>query len=529
VPCASTHDTHPSTESDYLDRRQAELVAGLRARLAASGNVEVLETHISRVLLAGADAYKLKKPVNLGFLDFSTRAQRRHFAEEEVRLNRRLAPKLYLGVVPITGTPDAPELGGEGRVQDYAVHMRRFSQNALLTRHALTPEVTDALAARIAAFHAAAPAAPADSDYGTPAQVLAPMRENFAVIRDSLAPAGDLAAQLAKLEDWTREQYQRLATVLAVRRQGGHIRECHGDLHRANIAVVEGEPLIFDCIEFNPALRWIDTASEVAFLLMDLAYAGEAEQGRRLLNAYLMHTGDYGALALLRFYLVYRAMVRAKVTAIGAAQHHHTDATQDEALRSYVREAQALSRRPPPPRLVMLCGLSGSGKTWLATRLSERLPLVHIRSDVERKRLFGLPPLARTETGLGAGIYAPDATERTYARLLALAQQCLDAGYGVLVDATFLSARRRRPFRELADAVGCPFDILASDAPAALLRRRVLERHAAGTDASEADLNVLDRQLANREPLTDAERDRAIFVDSGGGEALEGLVRHLCV
>ncbi len=487
----------------------------------------MLETHISRLLLAGDAVYKLKKPVNLGFLDFSTLARRRHFAEEEVRLNRRLAPTLYLGVVPITGTAETPRLGGDGPVQEVAVHLRRFPQAALLTRQALTPDVADALAARIAAFHASVPAMTPDGPYGAPAQVLAPMRENFAMIRDAAAPAGRLAAQLARLEQWTQRHYELLSGRLAERLRSGFIRECHGDLHRGNIAVLDGEPLIFDCIEFNAALRWIDTVSELAFLLMDLAYAGEVAQARRVLNGYLMHSGDYGALALLRFYLVYRALVRAKVTAIGAAQHHHAQASQEDALGSYVRQALACSRRPAVPRLVILCGLSGSGKTWLANRLSERLPLIHVRSDVERKRLFGLPPLARTGAEPGTGIYSSDGTRRTYARLLEVAREGLTAGYSVLVDATFLAASRRQRFRDLAAELGCPFDILALDAPRSTLLRRVQERQAAGEDASEAGVAVLEQQFAGREALTDAERRRALFIDSRGPPALEALVRQL--
>ena len=510
--------------SDCVDRRQAELVASLREQLAAAGDVAVHETHISRVLLAGADAYKLKKPVNLGFLDFSTLARRQHFAEEEVRLNRRLAPELYLGVVPITGTAQAPALSGDGPVLDYAVHMRRFSQEALLTRRRLTPDVADALAERLAAFHADAPAASAAGEYGAPDQVLAPMRENFSVIRDAVAPDGRLAAQLSRLERWTQRQYHALAQTLEQRRRDGHVRECHGDLHRGNVAVRDGEPLLFDCIEFNPALRWIDTASELSFLLMDLMHVGETAQARRLLNGYLMHSGDYGMLAVLRLYLVYRAMVRAKVTAIGAAQHHHADASQDHVLRGYVHRALACSRLAGVPRVVLLCGLSGCGKTSLAAALAERLPLIHIRSDVERKRLFGLPPMARTQAEPDQGIYAAHASERPYARLLELSRQCVQAGYGVLVDATFLSGERRHPFRALADELGCAFDCLALDAPPSVLRRRVAERYAVGEDASEADLQVLEHQLKSREALTPAERARTLFVDTREPPELDRLL-----
>jgi aminoglycoside phosphotransferase family enzyme/predicted kinase len=509
------------------DVRQAQLVERLRARLAvgAAGGAEVIETHISRVILAGELAYKVKRPVNLGFLDFSTLARRRHFAKEEVRLNRRLAAPLYHGVVTITGSPAEPRIGGDGPALEYAVQMGRFPQRALLTRHPLTLEITDAIAERIAAFHAAAPAA-RDGELGTPAQVLAPMLENFAVIRDAVPSQTALRPRLAQLERWTRRRFAELTDVLEARRRAGYIRECHGDLHRGNIAVLDGEPLIFDCIEFSAPLRWIDTASELAFLLMDLEHAGDIGQARRLLNLYLLHTGDYGALAVLRFYLVYRALVRAKVTAIGAAQHHHGDASLAAAVRGYVRQALALSRGQAP-RLVILCGLSGSGKTVLATALGERLPLIHLRSDVERKRLFGMAPLSRAAAAPGSGIYAPKAGERTYRRLEELAQHVIEAGYAVLVDATFLSARRREAFRSLAQRLACPFDILALDAPPEVLRRRVARRHAVGDDASDADLAVLAHQLATREPLSAAERGRAIFVDTRRAPTLDALVREL--
>jgi predicted kinase len=395
-----------------------------------------------------------------------------------------------------------------------------------LSHQRLDPAVTDALAGRIAAFHAAVPAAAPDAEPGAPAQVLAPMLENFAVIRDVEPADRALARRLAHLESWTRARHAALTSTLEARRRAGCIRECHGDLHRGNIAVLDGEPLIFDCIEFNPALRWIDTASELAFLLMDLSHAGESAQARRLLNRYLQHTGDYAGLALLRFYAVYRAMVRAKVTAIGAAQHHHGDASLEAALDGYVRLAERLTHSPRP-RLVILCGLSGSGKTSLATVLSERLPLIHLRSDVERKRLFGLAPLARSSTAPGSGIYTPDATERTYHRLLALAEGSVRAGFGILVDATFLAAERRAAFRALADRLGCAFDILALDAPRAVLRQRVASRHAAGSDASDADLAVLEHQLGGRESLSEAERRQAIFVDTRGVPAVDTLARLL--
>ncbi|MEA3275867.1 MAG: AAA family ATPase [Pseudomonadota bacterium] len=490
--------------------------------------VEHIETHISHVLLAGAYAYKLKKPLNLGFLDFSTLERRRFCCWEELRLNRRLAPHIYLDVVPITGTPDAPAVGGEGEALEYAVKMRRFSQDALLTRLPVTPELADRIAERVAGFHDAIPAAPEDSPFGTPEAVRAPMQENFAQIRSRLRDRAALA-RLRPLEGWTDARLAALRRTVERRKREGRIRECHGDMHRGNIALVDGELVIFDGIEFNPGLRWIDTMSEVAFLVMDLEEAGEEAPARRLLNRYLEISGDYDGLLLLDLYKVYRAMVRAKVTAIrlGQSDVDAQEAARDRAdFERYVALAEGYTR-PRPKRLLITHGVSGSGKSRLAAVLRERLPLIHVRSDVERKRLFWLPADARTDSGKDAGIYAPEAGARTYARLADLASLILEAGYSPLVDATFLRAAQRRPFLELATEKGCPCTILAMEAPQAVLRERVASRMMEGRDASEADLAILDAQMASKEPLTAAERQLAVVIDTHRPGALEGLLRTL--
>ncbi len=490
--------------------------------------VEHIETHISHVLLAGELAYKLKKPLDLGFLDFSTLARRKHCCEEEIRLNARLAPGIYLGVVAITGTPEAPRIGGRGEVIEYAVKMRRFDQECLLTRRAVTPELADRIAERVAAFHGSIPAAPVDSAFGEPDAVLRPMAENFSQIRARLQDP-DALARIGRLETWTRRRHSELRPLITDRKQAGHVRECHGDMHRGNIALVDGELVIFDGIEFNPELRWIDTVSELAFLVMDLEEAGEASPARRLLNRYLEIGGDYGGLRLLDFYKVYRAMVRAKVTAIRLGQ---PDVESDEAARDreelerYVALAEGFTRGRPR-RLYFTHGVSGSGKSVLARQLRERLPLIHIRSDLERKRLFGLGAGERSGSGQDAGIYSAAASERTYQRLRELAEMILEAGYSPLVDATFLQAPHRRAFVHLAEQAGCPFTILDCTAPPAMLRERVATRETEGRDPSEADLSVLTAQLASRDPLSDAERGSALTVDTSRPDALDVLLEQL--
>ncbi|MEW5769705.1 MAG: AAA family ATPase [Pseudomonadota bacterium] len=477
------------------------LVTGLLRTLPGA---RLIETHISWVILADGYAYKLKKPLDLGFLDFSSLEKRRFCCEEEVRLNRRLAPATYLGTVAITGTPDAPGIGGDGPVLEWAVWMRAFPADATLDHE---PQVTeaqvDAIADRVASFHQDIPCAPADSRYGEPEQVRAPIRENFLQIRALRPPAG-LLARLDALEAWSQEEGERLVPHFRARKAAGGVRECHGDLHLGNIAWVEAAPLIFDGIEFNPDLRYIDVTSEIGFLAMDLLHRGEDALAWRALNRYLEHTGDYAGLAALRYYMVYRAMVRAKVAAIRARQ---ADADFAEAL-VYMELAARLSR-PPSPALILMHGVSGSGKSVLAQALLQALGAIRLRSDVERKRLFGLRPLDGSHA-IPGGIYGREAGERTLARLLALTEALLREGFRVIVDATFLAREWRTPFQALAASLRLPWCLVSPQVPETLLRERVRQRQAAGADASEADLAVLEAQLAGQVPLDADELRRAL-------------------
>ncbi len=390
------HRVDRGTTTDALEQ-QRRVVAALcdpRAYPHPVTAVRLVETHISFVLLTGQYAYKLKKPLALGFLDFSTLAARRFFCGEELRLNGRLAPRLYLDVVAITGEPDRPQLGGTGPVLDYAVRMVEFPQSALLdtmlARGALTPPLVDALAEAVARFHGAIERAPIDSPFGDPAQVHAPMRQNF----EQLAPLLDDDAErapLAALRDWSESECRRLAPAFAARRAGGFVRECHGDLHVGNIALVDGELQIFDGIEFNANLRWIDVASEIAFLTMDLGERGHPGLAARLLDTYLQATGDYEGLGVLRYYLVYRALVRAKVARLRAGQERADDPDRAAELaicRDYVGVATLLAA-PRPVALLVTHGVSGAGKTFRSQQLLEALDAIRVRSDVERRRLFG--------------------------------------------------------------------------------------------------------------------------------------------
>lgn len=499
---------------------QARLVATLADALSMSNarRVRQLETHISHVLLTGDWAYKIKKPVDLGFLDFGTLDQRRHCCDEEIRLNRRLAPQIYVDVVAITGSVERPAIGGSGPVLEYAVRMREFPQEALasreLERGALGADALDALAAEVASFHGRIERATPASGHGSPETVLGVALQNFAQIGPRLDDPRDRDA-LAALRAWTLAEHALRLAAFRRRQEQGFVRECHGDLHLGNIAIVDGAIVIFDCIEFNAELRWIDVMSELAFTVMDLADRGRYDLAHRFQNAYFELTGDYDGLAVFRFYLVYRALVRAKVACLRASQLAAGDekAALVGEYRGYVDLARHYAQ-PPEPALVVTHGLSGCGKTTLTQELLELTGAIRVRTDVERKRLHGLAARQKSGSAVAAGLYSPEATERTYRRALALAEAVAAAGRVAIVDGAFLRRWERDVFRRRAGELGLPFAIVAFAAPEAALRARIAARAAHGTDASEANLAVLDHQLQTQEPLTPDERRFAIGVDA---------------
>jgi aminoglycoside phosphotransferase family enzyme/predicted kinase len=491
--------------------------------------VRHLETHISHVLLTGQFAYKIKKAVDLGFLDFSTLAARHRFCQEELRLNRRLAAELYLDVVPVAGPADAPRVAGSAEPIEYAVKMREFAQEALLdamlVRGALAPEHIDALAHRVASFHDSVERANAGSAHGTAQAVEAPVLQNFEQIRPMLASVEERSA-LERLAAWSRDAHARLAPLMRQRHDAGRVRECHGDLHLGNIALVEGVLQIFDCIEFDENLRWIDTANETAFCTMDLIARGRPDFAARFLNDYLEIGGDYEGLSLFRYYETYRSLVRAKVACIRAAQ---PDLDERGRRRELADCAEHLSlaesfTRLPRAALIVTHGLSGAGKTFYSQAVVERLGAVRLRSDVERKRLHGLAPAARSGAAPGGGIYAPEDTRQTYRALAALAAQVIEAGFPALVDATFLKRWQRDLLRQVASAHDALFAIVSVEASGDLLERRIAQR--GRSDASEATAQVLALQVREHEALGEDERALAVRI-AGGDDAAGAAVERL--
>jgi len=491
-----------------LDNAPDALVEGLRAVLQASTGraVRRVETHISWVLLDGEYAWKIKKPIRLGFLDFSSLQLRHQACEDELQLSQRLAPTIYLDVTPVFGNAEAPRLEGPGTPIEYVLRMRQFASDALLSARlaagTLDAPTLDRLADTLATFHLHAPVAHSTVPYGNAELILG---QTAQVLRGLEASAD--APRLHQLRAWCETEGRCLVPAFEARKRQGWVREGHGDLHLANVVDLGEQVTAFDCIEFDPALRWIDVQSDIAFLTMDLTAHGRRDLALRFLDRWLQSTGDYGGIAVLRYFEVYRALVRALVTSIRKAQG--SQATGPD----YVATARDLACARDA-RLLITHGLSGSGKSYISERLLEVAGAIRLRSDVERKRLFGLRALDTTPPAVAHEVYAPGATQRTYVRLREWAATALDAGFPVIVDAAFLREHERGAFRELARDKNAPFAILDCRAEPDVLRARVLARSTHGGDASEADLAVLKRQLADSDALRPDERDACIAVDT---------------
>ena len=506
---------------------QRRLVRALQSAWPArcdGEQAELIETHISWVLAGRREALKIKKAVGFGFVDFTTLERRRHFCAEELRLNGRLAPALYLEALPITGTPDAPRLRGDGAPIEFAVRMRAFEQDQLWDRlaraGALQPVQIDDLAAQLARFHGTAAAAPAGSRHGEPQRVRAAVLENF----DTIAAAGldDIEQQqLGALRRWEAATFEAIAPLLARRRAAGRVRECHGDLHLGNVAQVEGRCTVFDGIDFSEDLRFIDVISDVAFMAMDLHHHRLPGLARRFVDRYLGCCGDYEGARLLRYFAAYRALVRGKIALLRARQ----DTASCDAARLDLREHLALAARLAglrpeaaaggrahapdedlPPALLITHGPSGSGKTRGTQRLVESGGVLRIRADVERKRLAGIDERSRSGSAPGGGLYTPELTRATYARLLEAAVPVIEGGSAAVLDATWLQHTARQEAAALASRLGVSFVILDFAAPPPLLLERVRRRQASGSDASEADEAVLAGQLRRAEALAPDEQ-----------------------
>jgi aminoglycoside phosphotransferase family enzyme/predicted kinase len=506
------------------------LIRGLLVNAAyphATDKIDCIETHISWVVLAGSFAYKIKKPLDLGFLDFSTLEQRRFYCEEELRLNRAWAPDIYLDVVGITLADGSPHIGAEGDAVEYAVKMRRFEQTLQLDRQLddarLTIDDMRELGDNIASHHLAAATVPANQRERLLELTGTLMMDNLAALHGY---AGE--SDLALLRDWTEKQLQLKCSSIGERFDKGFYRECHGDLHLANLVRLPEGITAFDCIEFDADLRHIDVACDVAFLAMDLESKGRVDLAACFLNRYLEKTDDYDSMHLFDMYFVYRCLVRAKVAAIRSGERSEvSDRTNDfDEAAHYV--AMSLKRTAARrPILILMHGLSGSGKSWVAQRMVPLLPAIRVRSDLLRKRRFGLDETANSESDIAGGIYARAVDDDVYGELLQRASSILSAGHTVILDATYLLRHHREAALQMAQDFRAVVTIVRTTADYEELCRRIRERERTAKDPSEADLRVLEHQAGAIEPLTEDENRIACTLDSRDDCAFESCIAHI--
>ncbi len=492
-------------------------------------HIELIETHISWVLLTGQYAYKIKKNVQFDFLDFSTLDKRHFYCQEELRFNSRFAPGLYLQLVPITGSAQHPHMNGSGEAIEYAVQMKQFDGSMLLShvadRGELSADIIDQLAELTAEFHRHAASDTSNSHFGTPQETHHWFQGNFAHIRPLISNEKFLH-QILQLEYWGEQALLKNNRLMEQRKRQGFIRECHGDLHLGNITLIDGKVTPFDGIEFNPGLHWIDVISEIAFVVMDLQQRGLNQFAYRFMNRYLSASGDYDGLALLPYYLVYRALVRCKVALLRWQQHQNPQDLQE--AESYTCLAENYSK-PKSAQLFITHGYSGSGKSTLSAQIAESLGIIHLRSDVERKRLINKPDHDDSQKGadneVNQGLYTPENVMLVYRRLAELASSLLDAGFSVLIDAAFLQSSQRKLFAELAAKKMVDFLILDFFAPEQELKRRIKGRQKSGNDVSEATIAVLEHQLKTAQAFSATELDKVIQIDTCTTDVLNNMLQ----
>jgi len=478
-------------------------------------SVELVQTHISWVLLTGTWAYKIKRPVRYPFVDLRSLERRTFLCHEEVRLNRRFAPDLYDSVCPITIANGEARMEGGGAAIEHAVKMRQFRRDEELDRLVdaglIEPQALEEFGRDLARIHLQLPSAAPDHKWGEPGSIRTAVLENHAQCTRAAKVFGG-AADVAALRAPLAARLDALASLMSTRHAGNRVKECHADLHCSNI-VRRGAGLIaFDCLEFEPAFRWIDVADEIALLLADLHSRQRPQHALAFLNGYLAQGGDYQACRLLDLYQTHRSLVRAKIMALegGAAARAGTDAAGKRRRFAQWMSSAGVSLSAKRPVLILMSGLSGSGKTWLAQRLAPHLGAIHLRSDVERRRLAGIAAEVRSHSALQEGMYSPGVSARVNEHLAMCAADTLAGGYTTIVDATFIRRQERTHFRHFAANLGIRVCLVQCRAPKKVLRARVKERHRDGRDPSEADLSVLAWQEQHAELVT-AEESMVVF------------------
>ncbi len=487
-------------------------------------NVEVMQTHISAVFLVGDEVYKLKKPVTFSFLDYSTLALRQHYCEEEVRLNHRLAPTVYLGVVPVLRTGDRYRVREAANMQDatvvdYLVRMRRLPAERTLAAIIANGEVTKfgmhALAKRLVQFHSTA-ATTGAAAYGAPAVVWQALADNFQTTAQFVSHTFT-EQQYTVIQTYSEQFFATHQELLKTRVRTDRVREGHGDLRCDHVYFLDDGIAIIDCIEFNPRLRTCDVASELAFLAMDLELRGAVSWAEELVHTYATLAEDDALFTLLPFYQCYRAYVRGKVESLKSVEPEIPTAEQEQARQQAQRSfrlAYRYARGTPAPALIVVCGQIGTGKSTVAQRVSEQTGFAVLNSDVIRKRLAGLLPTTRATADYQAGLYQPDVTRKTYDAIHRAAEEELRSGRGVILDATYKHLEDRRIVVELSARCQVPLVFIECQASAATVERRLRERELRGDAVSDATWALAQRERASFPPFTELPPQCHMIVDT---------------
>ena len=486
----------------------------------AVANVELRQTHISYLLFAGDFVYKLKKPLDLGFLDFTTLEKRRRVCEQELVLNRRLCDETYLDVVPIVEADGGARVGGSGEPVEYAVKMRRLPDAGMMTGMLERDEVTldhiAMLARRIAEFHGASERSDEIDSYGGLETAMVNWRENF---EQTEAYIGRTITQqqFDEIRSYIEMVAQRDGPLFAQRVRDGRARDCHGDLRADAVCFVADGVCIFDCIEFNERFRYSDVAADIAFLAMDLEARGRRDLSDELMSRYLSATFDSTLPLVLGFYKCYRAYVRGKVDGFQLDQPEIAEAQRaaaTEAAQRAFAQAHGYALLPAERALIIMVGLTGSGKSHLANGLAARIGAAVISSDVVRKRLLGIDPGEAREQPFETGIYAPEVTERVYTSLLEEARMWLDLGKPVVLDASYLQEAQRAPAARLADADGVRFLAVECVVEEAVARERLAARGEEPRGASDGRWEIYQGQAARSQSPDELRPAQRMVVDT---------------
>ncbi len=466
--------------------------------------ITLIQTHVSYVFLTGSYAYKVKKPVNFGFLDYSTLEKRSHFCHQELEMNKRGAPELYLEVLPVTQTGEKFNLGGTGEAVEYVLKMRQFPQSALLSemfeQGTLTQSHMEDLGQVVAKYHEQSQSSDRIRSFGEVAQVRQAIDENYQQTKKYIGNP-QTQAQYAETKKYTDNFFVGRSQLFKSRIESNKVRECHGDLHLRNICLWDDKILLFDCIEFNEPFRFVDVMYDVAFTVMDLQARQRPDLGNAFLNTYAEQTGDWEGLQVLPLYLSRQAYVRAKVTSFLLDDPGIPEAAKVEAAAiasSYYKLAWEYTK-PRKGKLILMSGLSGAGKSTTARLLARKLDAIHLRSDAVRKHLGNIPLAERGSKEL----YTPEMTQKTYDRLLQLGVMLANQGFTVILDAKYDRAALRTNAIDLADFQQLQLQIMHCTAPVEVLRDRLSARQG---DIADATADLLESQIANTEAFTSTEQ-----------------------